>query len=61
MTAARCCQTEVISRRIVFGKAGVIELECCECEASRTALKYAGAKDAADRETKQVNRRRRKA
>lgn len=40
MKTCRQCQTEIKPRRIVFGRAGAIELECCECEASRLALKY---------------------
>lgn len=34
------CKTEIEPRRILFGKAGKIEVSACECEASRLTLKY---------------------
>jgi hypothetical protein len=36
----RQCQTELMKRQVLFGRAGAIEIVCCECQASRIALKY---------------------
>lgn len=40
MKTCRQCGTEILKRRIPFGRAGKIEIECCECEATKLALKY---------------------
>jgi hypothetical protein len=39
MTCKRC-QTEVMVRKIPFGRVGYVEMEMCECEALRLTLKY---------------------
>ena len=36
----RDCNSEIEPRKILFGKAGVIEMSMCECEAMRLTLKY---------------------
>ncbi len=36
----KVCKTEIEKRRILFGRAGAIELVCCECEQNRLVLKY---------------------
>ena len=40
MKTCRRCKTEIYPRKILFGRVGRIELECCECEAMRLQIKY---------------------
>lgn len=39
MTCKRC-QSEIMVRKIPFGRVGYVEMEMCECEALRLTLKY---------------------
>lgn len=41
---AFCCGSEVEKRRVLFGKAGYLEIELCECEATKLAVKYSNTK-----------------
>jgi hypothetical protein len=34
------CNTPIEKRKVPFGRAGYIELLCCECEAMKITLKY---------------------
>jgi hypothetical protein len=38
------CKTEIEPRQVVFGRVGKIEINTCECEASRLTLKYENTK-----------------
>lgn len=42
------CDSEIKRRRIPFGRVGFIELQCCQCEATRLTIKYSNTKAEAE-------------